>query len=580
MPHFFGSKLLDPSLPAALADLVGDLARFQELSESFAPQDAAPGDARHTELRELHDTLLVGAQTLLPAVHGQVSKADARLAVLHGVRLTEHYETSVLGNTPLIDTAGSTTLRTFRTDATADTPALREAAVRAFSPSAEALERLDVLEQQELSQLHLRLAVMAGLDAAYPLETARDVHALFVGLYPDAPVVPGEVGVVRTGTSLFFTLMHTDGVLDAPASPQRGPEEQAKVSSFLREIATDRQTQFAHFPVFGSFVGERADPSLLSRVAAAGGLTPSQVAPILTTMVTTLRRQQLDQFLVHDLWGHQWQSLLLPFEDQYRALAGFGDVPSVEERYEAPGEVPVSLKELVERAGLPLRPDEVTPWLRAVSAARLPLALSGLIAELLADVVEFKYIATDPERSHELLSSSHFKDFPTKLDLTLKDLRTYLGFATRGLRALHTRPAEQRALQASLSAACPQLTSEQAEEVVAVVVEATGRWLQGPARATWQCHPTADGLEVNLYTRLGLSLLGLHGALNTVYQRLSATKRRYAPELRDFRDLLVLAAGAFYQHDPVANLWHLDEFLALHFEVLLDDLLAELQRSA
>ena len=580
MPYFYGSKLLDPSLPAELSGLVSDLARFQELCASFSATDVAQGDPRRTELRDLHETLLLGARALLPAAPGHVSEAEARLALLHGVRLTEHYEASVLGSTPLIDTAGSTTLRAFRTDVSTGTAGLREAATRAFSPTAEEIARLDALEQHELQQLHLRQAVMTGLDALFPLESAQDVHALFLALYPQAPVVAGEVEVVRTGTSLLFALMYTDGVLDAPASPSRGPVEQAEVSSFLREIGTDRQAQFAHFPMFGSFRGEDADPELLSSVAEAASLSASHVAQTLTTMVTTLRRQQLDQFLVHDLWGHQWQSLLLPFEDQYQALARFGEVPSVDERYGAPGEISVSLKNVVERAGPSLRIDDVIPWLRAVSATRLPLALSGLIAELLADVVEFKYLASDPDRSDELISSSPFKDFPSKLDLTLKDLRIYVGFATRGLRALYERPVEQRALEASLAAACPDLTAEHRAAAVAVIVEATGAWLEGPASATWQCRETAEGLEVNLYTRLGLSLLGLHGVVTDLYRRLSQSERRYAPQLRDFRDLMVLATGSFYQHDPVANLWHLDEFLALHFEVLLDRLLGELHRSA
>ena len=49
---------------------------------------------------------------------------------------------------------------------------------------------------------------------------------------------------------------------------------------------------------------------------------------------------------------------------------------------------------------------------------------------MLADVVEYKFLELYPEQEHLLPSSSLLKAFPSKLDLTLVDLRTCFAHAS------------------------------------------------------------------------------------------------------------------------------------------------------
>ena len=85
------------------------------------------------------------------------------------------------------------------------------------------------------------------------------------------------------------------------------------------------------------------------------------------------------------------------------------------------------------------------------------------------------------------------------------------------------------------------------------------------------------GGRVNQFARQALNLLGLHGALVRCYQALEAAAVRYPPPVRDFRDALVFTTAAFYQQDPARNVWHLDEFVALHFRPCLGRFLDALE---
>ena len=189
---------------------------------------------------------------------------------------------------------------------------------------------------------------------------------------------------------------------------------------------------------------------------------------------------------------------------------------------------------------------------------RLPIVLSAVVAEMMADVAEYKFLADHPHLASHLPSSSHLWTYPSMLDLTLVDIPFYFGQATKVFRLWSKQTARQDAW-------IEQLTARGAtrEAATVAVKDAINVWLDLEAdyfrpELIW-CE--ADGqLRVNAFTRVVLNFTGLHRAILTSYRELDAIATGGLP-LRSFRDLLVIATSVFFEANPAKNLWRMDEFV-------------------
>jgi hypothetical protein len=483
---------------------------------------------------------------------------------------------TVDGELENVDTVGSKTLEAFRTDwelGVLSEGDLRGVLDRAFSFDQQSWKRIDDAMAVELAELSFRRQVIAALERRCPLSNEEMIHRLFTELYPDHPFQMGDVDVVRTSTSLFFCLAYTKQKLDVPGFEERPEEEKAAVAAFLRRLYEVKQE---HFPVFGFFRAEEAEKSLIGDLATATNASEERVAKMLTTMVSILRSQDIDKYLVHDAWGHQWQAHLFPFEEQYRASGRFRRLPPLEQVNEGPGGWRGSLVDAFREAGVLLAESGAVPeqhwdgYLRGVMVDRLMVAGVITVAEMLADVSEFKIHVIGGEAAVYLSSSSYFPKWPTKLDLTLMDVGVVFGLALEGFERLAASDGKGGYLKKRLLRKLPQLSERRADALVNSLRRRVRTLLKTEFNAEFSIDISGETLVVNAFARLCLNLLGMHTALNDVYGQLAAESRTYPTPLRDFRDLLLLSIGAFYQQDPDAHFWHLDEFTALCFEPCLE----------
>lgn len=589
MPLFVSNRLYDPLLPLEYLDLLRKLDRFAQLADELQGHPpGSPNDSRPERLRRHHADLLELSVDLLPPTPDLVHERAAAKAFAEGALLLLHYERSVLGGGEVLDTLGSRTLSAFRCDLADPTEEEAERWVSAVRRACQlddaAWAEVQANLEPELAALAERHALVDAIEAMHPLEAGSPenparVLALFERLYPGHPLKEGEVDLIRTGSSLFFCVPWDKEEL-VDCAPRDDVEEQA-LAEFLRRLNDTQQLYFAHFPVFGFFRGEQADPTLVAELAERCGLSEERVSENLTTMVTILKSSEVDKFIVHDAWGHQWQAHLLPFEDDMQRVGTFEQLPALDEAVPAPaGEQEPSRLIEVCRAALELlaageavSPSHWDRYLRGAIGSRIGAGMSGLIAEMLADVVEYKLVSLGGEVAEELESSSYFKALPTKLDLTLPDLRLFFRFALRAFRDFCDGDAD--ALREALVREADAEPAA-AAKVVESFRDRTASLLDDLFAPRFHYTATDKGVRVNLFPRLALNLLGLHSALVACYERLERDQRDYPYPLSGFRDLLVLSTAAFYQQDPRGNLWHMDEFLAHFFEPLLDRLLAEL----
>ena len=190
-------------------------------------------------------------------------------------------------------------------------------------------------------------------------------------------------------------------------------------------------------------------------------------------------------------------------------------------------------------------------------------AFSAALAEMMADVVEYKLLKAHPGQRDAMPSSSFFKLFPSKLDLTLQDVTRYFEQATEVFRRWAAEPERRRRT-------CDELVQRGATRPAAeaAVQQALGEW-ETLARSFyapqlwWEAAPGGH-LRVNAFTRIALNFLGIHRAVVETYRRIEDVPVGTLP-LESFKDLLVIGASVFFEADRPRNLWRVDEYLSLRF---------------
>ena len=439
-----------------------------------------------------------------PKAVDDVTPADAaRCACRAALYLAELHD---LPTRPLVDTTRSRALAAFgaafaagraRAQALAEAAAARPG-VGAASLAAEVrADAADARRKLALAQWLVRRYGLGDGDRAAARRLLADV-------YPDAPVTAAETDVVVTAGLTFFCLpIEADRLAVARPVPAAAHVWAARVNSVTESVQ-------AHFPAFSPLDSATLAPGLVAGAAAALGVGQAEARAELARTFTVLPREQAEKYLVHDAWGHGPQAALLRFDDVYRRMGRYAGPIAPGER--AGG---VRLGDVLGDG------EEVEAWLDAELAERLPIVMSAVLAELLADVTEHALARLLPGVG----GSSSLAGEAGKLDLTLRDLALLYPRLIAGFDAT-------------------------------VVPELADRWRARRAFAAadgiaWR--PAADGgLEVTLHALLALHFLALHRAVRAALA---------AGDLDP--DLLVLAAASFFEEDRPRNFWRLDEALAL-----------------
>ena len=334
---------------------------------------------------------------------------------------------------------------------------------------------------------------------------------------------------------------------------------------FLRKIW--QVEPFANFPVFGTFDAENLDITFREQIAKDTGLSVELVTTTLTRMVGFLPLEEIDKFLIHDTWGHQWQESLLDFEELYTELSLFDRPLSLTESASVLGEQRTFSEAFskTETGEIRLDTESLTAFIDAELYERSIIAFTPILAEMLADVVEYKFLEMYPEEAHLMPSSSLLKDFPSKLDLTLEDLRNCFEKAAEAFQTWVDSDEAKHRIHAEI---CEHLeiqeyseTHNELDQVLETAVHLCKNRLDLFYKPEWFWEETNDNyLKLNAFSFAALNFLRIHNAFLNIYDKLSEIQTAYG-----FKDVLVLAMGTFFELDPQRNIWHLDEFLTKGF---------------
>ena len=458
-----------------------------------------------------------------------------------------------------LDTAGSKIFTCFIPDAPTDITArenLKAKLQQIFNIDAKRLEKLNRGLAKRTAPLQHRHQIMRCLETHFNLvsnnpDLDADVLRLFQYIYPGAPFEVGEVKLVKTASALLFCVPSA-----VKAAPTDGHYEQ-----FLQEIW--EVEPFAHFPVFGTFNAERLELTFREQMVKDTKLSMELITATLTRMIGLLPLEELDKYLIHDTWGHQWQETLLDFEEPYTELSGFKRPLSLTETASVFGEETSFVEAFVKTStgDVQLDAEKLQRFIDAELYERFIIAFTPILAEMLADVVEYKFLELYPERTHLLPSSSLLKDFPSKLDLTLIDLRECFVQASEAFQTWVSSEAAKHRLSMEICEKLDIPSGDALEQVLEEAVQLCKRRLHQFYQPEWFWEKTADNcLKLNAFSFTALNFLRIHIALLQTYEALSQIGTQHG-----FKDALVLAMGTFFEMEPQRNIWHLDQFLTEGF---------------
>jgi hypothetical protein len=567
------THLADPFVPSAWRGVLEDLRAFLNCEARLRGSDRPTGAAEQAELKALHDRLVAGSGALLePVAIDEPDSFELRRLLLRSVLALVHLKQVVVADQPVLDTAGSRTLPLFEADFFGDASQVAEFIARAqqlLDLSDDDLREESAELARDLRDARRKQALVCALRDEFQLwpdagALREGIVALFQAIYPGAPVPPEDIEVIVTSTLIFFCLpLSADHEsLTSERFRQLPPERQAMVREFLAQQKRFSQERFASFPAFGRVACEQLDRALLERLAARAGENVDTILQELPRLVTVLPQDQIEKYLIHDVWGHGWQASMLRFDNLYDALARFAEPLALNEAAETAFAHDLRLKDCFVGAGdaLQLDAERFRAFAIAEVCQRLPVALSAVLAEMLADVAEFKFLAEHPDRAPWLPSSSRLWTYPSMLDLTLADVPFYFGQATKVFRLWSKQAGRQGTLMDELvqSGATPESAARAVARAVDVWSELEADYFAPELR--WD--DDGEQFRVNAYTRVLLNFVGVHRTLLESYQGLSEVSLHGLP-LKSFRDLLVLAASVFFEANPARNLWRVDEFLAL-----------------
>ncbi len=419
---------------------------------------------------------------------------------------------------------------------------------------------LTTIDARIAQQAQMITAVLDSVTQQQPLSSANTQH-LFQYLFGKIPIPAAALNCFYTKTQLYFCLDYQGTQLRSEALwASLSPLERSQIEQFLTFIQRLRFDQFAQFPVFGPCFPEHIDDGWCQDLAQMTGMSTSQIRQSLRRSVNIIATSKAEAFLMHDIWGHSWQWILTQFQSDYAILTTCDEpLRGAETAYTPQG--PLTCWDLFETQSdqVSLHVERAKAFFHGEVQQRLGLMFTHVLAELIADVAEFKFVSDHPDLSTQLPSSSIFKDLPTKLDLSLADVDYLFLRILQPLLDVHSSVLSESQLETDLIQHWrSQIT--QTETFRVSLKQAIVQMHQVFLETYQQAYLSSMQADSSLFAHIVCNLLYLQNVVNYLCSEYKCPNSQLP-----FRDLLLVFIGSYCAQDSYAEFWDIDDILAGYF---------------
>ena len=253
------------------------------------------------------------------------------------------------------------------------------------------------------------------------LQTQQDVLNLFQALFGNIPIVPDSINCLTTKMQITFIIDRHNNHLQLEIWRGLSEFDRQQVSQFLARVSDFSFKQFANFPSFNS-IKIQHNLKLWRYLIEVTGYSRCEINRAIASSVNIISADKAESFLLHDIWGHYWQSMLTPFNDDYLYLSQMDEDLDLDS-FVDDGNDTIYFRQLLKLRNQSISVDVplAKQFFRCMATKRIAALLTHLISEMLADINEYKWLSQNRDRQALLNSSSSLTNFPTKLDLTVKD---------------------------------------------------------------------------------------------------------------------------------------------------------------
>lgn len=255
------------------------------------------------------------------------------------------------------------------------------------------------------------------------LNTQKDVLNLFQALFGNIPLPKASINCLTTKMQISFMIDYQDNRLRSESLwCSLSKLEQQEVSEFLEQASQFSFKQFTTFPSFNSVKIQNNNLGLWRYLIEVTGYSQPEIISAIASSVNIISANKAESFLLHDIWGHYWQSMLTQFEDDYLYLSQVDQNLDLDSSIND-GNGTIYLRQLFKLKNQSIYIDVslAKKFFHTMATKRITALSTHLIGEMLADINEYKWLSQNRDCQALLNSSSRFPDSPTKLDLTVKD---------------------------------------------------------------------------------------------------------------------------------------------------------------
>ncbi len=553
---------------ARLLEDVGDITQLLDLDKY---DEMADSHARGEELAARQEQLGRKLKLDLSADFPEHMDSQVVEVFLESVLIAEHYPDSV---GPVAEMATSIPLVTMpKFLATSCSPEQREALVSKICDHFQVGEPVLQKARARAEDARVRLAARRELvdqlramvlDAQGEVVAKPELKAVFDLFFPENPLTADDIDLVITRTCIYWCL---------PSQKELGDRPDAEaIYDWLKYTNRFAFQYFSHFPTFSSFDARDSAPELIERLANSLSCRPVEVVDRLNAATTIEKTPEIEKYLIHDSWGHIWQGDLTELARMYDTMESLKSPVDCNEHLTLPNGNVISPMDTVylNRKGQlefdeELAVDYIDQWLRI----RVRTLLAPIVAELTADMVEYKFKLDNKEDADLLPSSSMFADQPSKLDFAWVDL----GYFIRTLKRINLVYNKNKALRENLidrmvillktkyPRQYKQVESPEAlRESTSAIVERFCEIIeQRQDQHLDQKLAAQDVSQPNGFFLLFTNLLRLQFTVNHLIQEHLEPSEGDTCEAFNVLNIFI---ARYFTANPLTNFWNLDETIA------------------
>ena len=539
--------------------------------------------------RQMTKTLSVGLQRKLTKADAEVYH-EAIVAFLESYRLMELWQETVGRPAEVLSSQNLITFPLYKPYRYGKTKANFLKLAKKFGLSPHEISEVEDSFAMAKAGIKERVSVVEALRSKLKVSkngeiTPTSIKNLVDLLLPQVSFEAGEVKVIVVRTMFFICLPSLKGLESMPSFKKRSKKQRDLLVAFLKEIKRVRFDQFSHFPGLSRFDGRASDRKLLASLGKKLGMGVGEVAEWLSSVIMIEEAESIEKFLIHDTWGHLWQADLTKLRYLYDKMVSL-QLPLAPDRTAViDGHNIVTMSDLfyVRQGGEAVYYEDVAQkYFDALIEKKVQALFAPIVAEMCADMIEYKFSADSKHLGDILPSSSIFSSRSTKLDFAWSDLLYFVKMMRRSEKAFHKNPALVRLLGDRLweiqKIKFPQNFKGMKREATykgkfkSLVKKSLQEYL---ARQEYHLNPDLalskgkGRSSINGFFKVFSNLLRIQTTINSmIHQELEGK----LSHLEDHRELLILFIAKYFEKAPLQNFWSLDETLGKVAIPLMDEI--------